>query len=233
MNMNKTILRTYILLSLFIPILWSCSKPSTQSKLPAACLTVISPCLQGKAIVQLKTTRGVITLELDGDAAPLTAGNFLDLINRGVYKTTTFHRVIKSPFPFVVQGGDPQSKDPSIPKIKYGTGSFIDPNTGQPRFIPLEIKLKNEDKPRYNQLITNPVEIKELQLNHGRGALAMARYQLIDSASAQFYITLKPLPELDGRYSVFGRVIDGMNVLDLIEQGDFLLESKLIPKTNL
>ena len=66
-----------------------------------------------------------------------------------------FHRVIKIPTPFILQGGDPSSRDPNTPKIKYGKGSFIDPVSGQARFIPLEIKLKTEDAPRYNQLITS------------------------------------------------------------------------------
>ena len=48
----------------------------------------------------------------------------------------------------------------------------------------------------------------------------MARSQAPDSASAQFYVALRPLPELDGRYAVFGRVVDGMEVVDAIQQGD-------------
>ena len=57
-------------------------------------------------------------------------------------------------------------------------------------------------------------------LNHERGSVAMARSQAPDSASAQFYVALRPLPELDGRYAVFGRVIEGLDVVDQIEQGD-------------
>jgi peptidyl-prolyl cis-trans isomerase B (cyclophilin B) len=56
----------------------------------------------------------------------------------------------------------------------------------------------------------------------------MARSQSPDSASAQFYMALKPLPELDGRYAVFGRVIDGLDVVDAIEQDDKLLKAKLL-----
>ena len=48
--------------------------------------------------------RGNIFFELDGNAAPITAGNFVDLVNRGVYKGTSFNRVIKRPFPFIIQG---------------------------------------------------------------------------------------------------------------------------------
>ena len=56
----------------------------------------------------------------------------------------------------------------------------------------------------------------------------MARSQLINSASIQFYISLKDLPELDGRYAVFGRVADGMNVVDSLNEGDLILNMKVI-----
>ncbi len=226
---KKTISIKNILLSLliFIPLLASCSSNQSQRD-KFSCQTIESPCLQGKAIVELTTNKGIITLEIDGDASPLTAGNYADLIEKGIYEDTIFHRVIKAPEPFVIQGGDPISKDISTPKTQYGTGSYIDPSTGQARLIPLEIKLQTEESPRYNQLITNPSELTELQLSHQRGSLAMARSESLGSASAQFYIGLKNLPELDGRYSVFGRVIKGVNVLDKIEQGDVILETRLV-----
>ena len=55
----------------------------------------------------------------------------------------------------------------------------------------------------------------------------MARSQAPDSASAQFYVALRPLPELDGRYAVFGRVVDGMEVVDAIQQGDRITKALL------
>ena len=58
-------------------------------------------------------------MELDGDSSPVTSGNFLDLVNKGVYERTVFHRIIKTPFPFVIQGGDPLSKDPKTQIINY------------------------------------------------------------------------------------------------------------------
>jgi len=63
------------------------------------------PCLKGTAVVELKTSKGVVEVSLDGNAAPLTAGNFVDLVRRGIYNGTVFHRVVKEPIPFVVQGG--------------------------------------------------------------------------------------------------------------------------------
>ena len=185
--------------------------------------------LQGKATVLMSTSRGDITIEVDGDAAPLTAGNFVDLVRRGTYNGTLFHRVVREPVPFVVQGGDPQSSDRSVPLSQLGTGSFVDPATGQARLIPLEISFEGEDGPRYGRVSTNPSELNKLALRHDRGAVAMARSQAPNSASAQFYIALKPLPELDGRYAVFGRVSEGLEVVDAIRQGDRITKATLAP----
>mgnify|MGYP005720873179 FL=1 len=110
-------------------------------------------CLQGNAQVALTTEKGRVLLEVQGQQAPLSAGNFLDLVQRGAYANTVFHRVVRDPSPFVVQGGDPRSSDPKVPPGQYGTGNFTDPATGSPRFIPLEVKLQGESEPRYG----NPV----------------------------------------------------------------------------
>jgi peptidyl-prolyl cis-trans isomerase B (cyclophilin B) len=186
------------------------------------------PCLSGTAVVSLETSRGPVQITLDGKAAPLTAGNFVDLVRRGVYDGTVFHRVVREPVPFVVQGGDPASADPKVPASQYGTGSFVDPSSGEARLIPLEIALKDEAEPRYGQEITAPSISRQLSLGHQRGAVAMARSNDPNSASAQFYVALEALPELDGRYAVFGRVTKGMEVVDQIQQGDRLVRARLI-----
>ena len=219
MIMIRQSIKTLMALALCLPLLVSCAS-STTASIPVGCEQASSPCLQGKASVELTTSKGSITLELDGDAAPVTAGNFLDLVQRGAYNGTVFHRVVRDPVPFVVQGGDPSSSDPATPKSQYGTGSFVDPTTGQARFVPLELSFDGEDQPRYGRVVSNPTELLQLKLSHERGALAMARSQAPDSASAQFYIALKPLPELDGRYAVFGRVTEGLDVVDAIRQDD-------------
>lgn len=173
------------------------------------------PHLDGMATVVMKVNGSPITIELNGKDAPITAGNFVDLAQRGVYDNVMFHRVIRQPQPFVAQGGDPLSKDPSTPTSQLGTGNFVDPMTGQPRYIPLEIKPEGADKPTYGQTIS-----KAPKLKHERGAVAMARSSLPNSASAQFYFALSDLDFLDGNYAVFGRVVEGMDVVDSIQQGD-------------
>jgi len=107
--------------------------------------------LVGKATIEMIIDGSPVIIEVDGDNAPITAGNFVDLVDRGVYDGTRFHRVIKEPSPFVAQGGDPQSADDDSPFQNWGTGGFIDPVTGEERNIPLEIKPEGADQPVYSQ----------------------------------------------------------------------------------
>jgi peptidyl-prolyl cis-trans isomerase B (cyclophilin B) len=186
------------------------------------------PILEGTATVELMVNGSPIVIEVNGNDAPITAGNFVDLVNRGVYDGVTFHRVVREPQPFVVQGGDPQSTDPSVPTQQLGTGSFIDPETQTPRYIPLEIKPQGSDEPVYSQTFETAGVTESPELPHTRGAVAMARSQAVDSASAQFYITLAELPFLDGSYAVFGYVTEGMDVVDNIQQGDKIESAQVL-----
>ena len=173
------------------------------------------PRLVGKATVVMTVKGSPITIEVDGDNAPITAGNFLDLVQKGVYNGLMFHRVVRDPQPFVAQGGDPQSKDPNFPQARLGTGGYIDPQLNIERLIPLEIKPLGQKEPFYGKTISEkPV------LTHKLGAIAMARSQTPNSASSQFYFALADLGFLDGDYAVFGYVTDGIEVVNQIQQGD-------------
>ncbi|MBE9141389.1 peptidylprolyl isomerase [Nodosilinea sp. LEGE 07088] len=186
------------------------------------------PVLDGTATVEMVVNGSSIVMELDGANAPITAGNFVDLVNRGVYDGLVFHRVVRDPSPFVAQGGDPQSKDPAVPAQQLGTGSFIDPDTEAPRYIPLEIKPAGAAEPIYSKTLEEAGITDAPELTHTRGAVAMARSQATDSASAQFYITLADLPFLDGGYAVFGYVTSGMETVDAIQQGDRIESARVI-----
>lgn len=186
------------------------------------------PVLEGTATVEFIVNGAPIVVEVDGNNAPVTAGNFVDLVNRGVYDGVSFHRVVKEPQPFVVQGGDPQSTDPSVPAQQLGTGSFTDPETNAPRYIPLEIKPAGAEEPIYGETFEMAQVSQAPELKHTRGAVAMARSQAVDSASAQFYFTLADLPFLDGNYAVFGYVTDGMDVVDNIQQGDRIESARVV-----
>jgi peptidyl-prolyl cis-trans isomerase B (cyclophilin B) len=186
------------------------------------------PRLEGEATVQLVVKGSPITIQVDGADAPITAGNFVDLVNRGVYNGLAFHRVVREPQPFVVQGGDPQGRDPNFPIDRLGTGGFVDPATSQERNIPLEIKPIEAEQPVYSKTLESAGIAEPPKLRHTRGAVAMARSTPPDSASSQFYVTLSDLDFLDGNYAVFGYVTSGMEVVDQIQQGDRITSATVI-----
>ena len=177
------------------------------------------PQLDGKATVELMVKGSPITLEVNGEMAPVTAGNFVDLVQRKFYDGLTFHRVVKEPQPFVVQGGDPKGN---------GTGGFVNPQTGQRRSIPLEIVPQGEEEPIYGKTLKQAGVSSEPALKHTKGALSMARSQMPNSASSQFFITLAEVPFLDGDYAVFGYVTSGMDVVETIQKGDRIESAKVV-----
>ncbi len=124
---------------------------------------------------------GVIRLELDASAAPLTVANFEKLVRAGFYDGLIFHRVISG---FMIQGGDP-----------LGSG-----------FGGSDEKIKGEFLANG---VANPI-------SHKRGVISMARSQDPNSASSQFFIMHQDGEFLDGQYAAFGRVTDGMDVVDAI-----------------
>ena len=134
-----------------------------------------------KAIIETKF--GAITLKFFPDVAPGHVKNFIDLAKAGTYDGTVFHRVIPG---FMVQGGDPLSKDPAR---RRGNG------TGGPGYT---IKAEFNNRP------------------HKRGTLSMARMMDPDSAGSQFFICVADRPDLDRKYTVFGEVESGMDVVDKI-----------------
>jgi peptidyl-prolyl cis-trans isomerase B (cyclophilin B) len=132
----------------------------------------------------IETSLGAIELELLSDKAPGHVKNFLDLARKGFYDGSTFHRVIPG---FMIQGGDPNTRDPKAPRGQHGTGG--------PGYT---IKAEFNDVP------------------HKRGVLSMARAQDPDSAGCQFFICVKDSPFLDRQYTAFGRVVNGLDVADKI-----------------
>jgi len=132
----------------------------------------------------IETSLGEIEVELLPDKAPGHVKNFLDLAGKGFYDGTTFHRVIPG---FMIQGGDPNTKDPKGSRSAHGTGG--------PGYT---IKAEFNDTP------------------HRRGVLSMARSSDPDSAGSQFFICVADSGFLDRQYSAFGRVVRGIEVADKI-----------------
>ena len=131
----------------------------------------------------LKTKFGEMEIVLFPELAPKHVESFVNLSKKGFYNGTIFHRVIPG---FMIQGGDPFTKDPSK-RDRYGTGG-----------------------PGY----TLPAEFNKVA--HERGILSAARTADPNSAGSQFFIMVDKAPHLDGQYTVFGEVIRGMEVADMI-----------------
>ncbi len=132
----------------------------------------------------IETKFGEIELELFADKAPGHVKNFLELAKKGFYDGTTFHRVIPD---FMIQGGDPNTKDKNAPRARHGTGG--------PGY---------SIKAEFNDTL------------HKRGILSMARSSDPDSAGCQFFICVADAPSLDNKYTAFGRVVRGMDAADKI-----------------
>jgi len=137
----------------------------------------------------IETSRGTIVAELFAEEVPNTVANFEKLANSNFYDGTRFHRVISN---FMIQGGDPYSKDPNDRRA----------GTGGPGY-----KIKCE-----THLNTH---------KHVAGTLAMAHAGK-DTGGSQFFICHSPQPHLDGKHTVFGQVTKGQDVVNAIKKNDVI-----------
>ncbi|MEY3751263.1 MAG: hypothetical protein RLZZ186_1682 [Cyanobacteriota bacterium] len=183
------------------------------------------PRLLGRATVEIETTKGTLTAVVDGYNAPLTAGAFVDLVGKGFYDGLPFTRAEDF---YVLQTGDPKGPE---------TG-YIDPKTKAERTVPLEIKVPGEAEPFYNatfedlgQFTAQPVlpfaTLGTLGWAHSDHAL--------DDGSSQFFfflyeaeLTPAGLNLVDGRYSAFGYVVDGFDVLEELGIDDGIVKARVI-----
>jgi len=93
--------------------------------------------------------------------------------------------------------------------------------------IPLEIKFKEESKPRYNYQIKNPNETKNLVNTFENGSIAMVKIGKNKSSSTEFFFVTSKIRKLDGRYSIFGQIIKGLDVLKKINKEDYIKAVKI------
>ena len=160
------------------------------------CLLAMAACLPDTTMVHaaegaagkapkavIKTQLGDMEIVFFPDKAPNHVQNFIKLAKSGYYNGTIFHRVIPG---FMIQGGDPNTKDPKKPET-YGMGGPSE-----------KLKAEFNDTP------------------HRRGIVSMARTNDPNSAGSQFFIVVKDSNFLDGQYTVFGEVVKGMEVADKI-----------------
>ncbi|MDL5050556.1 peptidylprolyl isomerase [Oscillatoria amoena NRMC-F 0135] len=141
----------------------------------------------GDEIAVIETKFGIMVMEFDTTSAPQHVQNFKNLAGQGFYNGTLFHRVVPG---FIIQGGDPKSREDKR-RTEWGTG-----NPGYT--VPSEIQLPN---------VRGAVAAARLgdNVNPGR-----------ESNGSQFYIVIQDAPSLDNAYTVFGQIVEGMDVADAI-----------------
>jgi peptidyl-prolyl cis-trans isomerase B (cyclophilin B) len=162
-----------------------------------------------RARATLQTDMGDITIRFFPDKAPHHVQNFLELASKGVYDGVLFHRVIPG---FMIQTGDPLTKDAKTPRESMGTGGYIAPagEKEQPGFA-----ITNMRSESGSGRIRN-VKAEFNDVSHKRGIVSMARANDPNSASSQFFIVVKDSTFLDKQYTAFGEVVSGMEVADKI-----------------
>ena len=176
-------------------------------------------CTQVNKIVYFKTSKGNFEVKLFGEDNPVTVSNFLDNIDKNIYNNKKFYKIINYPQQKFIHGGvNPENK------LNIERNQTI--NKTSPS-IPLEIKFKEEIKPRYNYQIENPYETKNLVNTFESGSIAMVKLGKSESSSTEFFFVTSKIPELDGRYSIFGKIIKGLEVLEKINKEDYIKEVKL------
>ena len=143
-------------------------------------------------IMILKLKDGDVKIELFQDVAPNHVKRIKELADNGKYDNVVFHRVIDG---FMAQTGD----------VKFG-------NSGSGDYDLRRAGMGGSDLPDLKQEFSS--------VPHDRGTLSMARSSDPDSANSQFFICFKPAPFLDRQYTVFGKVIEGMEFVDMIKRGD-------------
>ncbi len=152
----------------------------------------INQTMSEENIMILKLKDGDVKIELFEDVAPNHVKRIKDLADAGKYDNVVFHRVIDG---FMAQTGD----------VKFGNSSSVD-------FDIRRAGMGGSDLPDLKQEFSS--------LPHERGTLSMARSSDPNSANSQFFICFKAAPFLDRQYTVFGKVIEGMDIIDKIKRGD-------------
>ena len=171
-------------------------------------------CIKSNKVVNFKTSKGDFEVKLFGKDNPVTVSNFLENIDKNIYENQKFYKIINYPqIRFIHAGVNPENKSYMERKQNLNKTSPT---------IPLEIKFKEEIKPRYNYQIKNPSETVNLVNIFESGSIAMVKSGKNKSSSTEFFFVTTKIPELDGRYSIFGKIIKGLDVLEKINKEDYI-----------
>ena len=176
-------------------------------------------CTKNNKLVLFKTSKGDFEVKLFGKDNPVTVSNFIENIDNNIYKNQKFYKIINYPqLKFVHSGVNPKNA------FYIERNQIL--NKTSPS-IPLEIKFQKEIKPRYKYQIKNPSEAENLVNPFESGSIAMVKSGKNNSSSTEFFFVTNKIPELDGRYSIFGKIIKGLDVLKNIDKEDYIKEIQI------
>ena len=173
-------------------------------------------CIKKDREVLFKTSKGDFDVKLYGEKNPVTVNNFINNIKKNIYKNKSFYQIIYYPQVQVIFSGI-YSENNYYKKENQNLIKFR-------RTIPLEIKFKKEIEPKYRYKIKEPSEVVKLADIFEKGSLAMVKSGNRNSSSTEFFFVTNKFPELDGRYSIFGKVVKGIEILDLLDKEDLIYE---------
>ena len=176
-------------------------------------------CINNNITAYFETSKGNFEVKLFGKDTPVTVSNFVENINNNIYKNKKFYKIINYPQQKFIHGGVYPENKLNIERNQTVIKTSLS--------IPLEIKFKEEIKPRYNYQIKNPYETENLVNTFESGSIAMVKSGKKNSSSTEFFFVTSKIPELDGRYSIFGKIIKGLEVLENIKKDDYIKEVKL------
>ena len=176
-------------------------------------------CLKKNEIVVFKTSKGDFDVQLYGESNPVTVNNFIKNIKKNIYKNRSFYKIIDYRQVQIKQSGiyrdNTYYKKENEKLNKFSTT------------IPLEIKLKKKIEPKYRHQILDPSGIINITNFFEKGSLAMVKIGKRNSSSTEFFFVTNKFPELDGRYSIFGIIVKGIEVLEKIDKKDLIYEIKI------
>ena len=171
-------------------------------------------CIEKNKVAIFKTSKGDFEVKLFGKDNPVTVSNFIENIDNNIYENQKFYKIINYPqLKFVHSGVNP--------KNAFNNNQNQTLNKTSPS-IPLEIKFQKEIKPRYGYQIKNPSETLNLVNPFESGSIAMVKSGKNSSSSTEFFFVTNKIPELDGRYSIFGKIVKGLDVLKNIDKEDYI-----------
>ena len=174
-------------------------------------------CLKKDKIVSFFTSKGNFQVKINVENYPVTSSNFIENIKNGVYRNKKFYKILNYSQVKVIHGG-------VITKDYYLENKEMKKYSSE---IPLEIKIRNQIEPKYKNHIDDPSLIENISGFFERGSLAMVKSGKKNSSSTEFFFVTNAIPALDGRYSIFGKIIRGVEVLDEINDEDLIYEIKI------